>query len=126
MEVVRRAPAVREKEQPEGDLRDQEGLAGGENVCVDTARVALAEQVRDAPAAGEQVREDEQYGVRLVQAEHARDTSFLTLGAMLKEGKPAPDFELASDGGEPVRLSDLRGHPVVLYFYPADDSHLII
>ena len=34
----------------------------------------------------------------------------------------APDFELASDTGERVRLSDLRGRPVVLYFYPRDDT----
>jgi peroxiredoxin len=31
---------------------------------------------------------------------------------MVEEGSPAPDFELASDSGEPVRLSDLRGKPV--------------
>ena len=41
---------------------------------------------------------------------------------MVEEGKPAPDFELASDAGEPVRLSSLRGKPVVLYFYPKDDT----
>jgi peroxiredoxin Q/BCP len=41
---------------------------------------------------------------------------------MLEKGQPAPDFELASDSGETVRLSDLRGHPVVLYFYPKDDT----
>ena len=40
----------------------------------------------------------------------------------IQEGKPAPDFELASDGGETVKLSDLRGKPVVLYFYPKDDT----
>jgi thioredoxin-dependent peroxiredoxin len=38
------------------------------------------------------------------------------------EGKPAPDFELATDEGERIRLSDFRGKPVVLYFYPADDT----
>jgi peroxiredoxin Q/BCP len=38
------------------------------------------------------------------------------------EGKAAPDFELTSDAGETVRLSDLRGKPVVLYFYPKDDT----
>jgi peroxiredoxin Q/BCP len=37
-------------------------------------------------------------------------------------GKPAPDFELESHTGEPVRLSSLRGSPVVLYFYPKDDT----
>ncbi len=41
---------------------------------------------------------------------------------MVAEGKPAPDFELASDAGERVRLSSLRGKPVVLYFYPKDDT----
>ena len=39
-----------------------------------------------------------------------------------KEGDPAPDFELTSDGGETVRLSALKGRPVVLYFYPKDDT----
>jgi peroxiredoxin Q/BCP len=41
---------------------------------------------------------------------------------MVEEGKPAPDFELKSDAAEKVRLSDLRGKPVVLYFYPKDDT----
>jgi peroxiredoxin Q/BCP len=41
---------------------------------------------------------------------------------MIEEGKPAPDFELPSDSGETIKLSDLRGKPVVLYFYPKDDT----
>ncbi len=41
---------------------------------------------------------------------------------MVEEGQQAPDFELASDGGERVKLSDFRGKPVVLYFYPKDDT----
>ena len=41
---------------------------------------------------------------------------------MIAEGQPAPDFELASDAGETVSLSGLRGQPVVLYFYPKDDT----
>jgi thioredoxin-dependent peroxiredoxin len=41
---------------------------------------------------------------------------------MVEEGKPAPDFELTSDSGESVKLSSLRGKPVVLYFYPKDDT----
>ncbi|MBA3734815.1 MAG: thioredoxin-dependent thiol peroxidase [Actinobacteria bacterium] len=41
---------------------------------------------------------------------------------MIEEGKPAPDFELQSDTGETVKLSELQGRPVVLYFYPKDDT----
>ena len=41
---------------------------------------------------------------------------------MVEEGKPAPDFELTSDSGEKVKLSDFRGKPVVLYFYPKSDT----
>ena len=41
---------------------------------------------------------------------------------MVEEGKAAPDFELTSDKGERVKLSDFRGKPVVLYFYPKDDT----
>jgi thioredoxin-dependent peroxiredoxin len=41
---------------------------------------------------------------------------------VIEEGQPAPDFELESDEGETVRLSKLRGKPVVLYFYPKDDT----
>lgn len=37
-------------------------------------------------------------------------------------GDPAPDFSLLDDRGNPVRLSALRGRPVVLYFYPKDDT----
>jgi thioredoxin-dependent peroxiredoxin len=41
---------------------------------------------------------------------------------VIEEGKPAPDFELPTDSGETIKLSDLRGKPVVLYFYPKDDT----
>ncbi len=41
---------------------------------------------------------------------------------MIQEGKPAPDFSLTSDAGGTVTLSELRGKPVVLYFYPKDDT----
>lgn len=37
-------------------------------------------------------------------------------------GDVAPDFELTSDTGEPVKLSDFRGKRVILYFYPKDDT----
>jgi peroxiredoxin Q/BCP len=41
---------------------------------------------------------------------------------VIEEGQEAPDFELTSDSGERVRLSQFRGQPVVLYFYPRDDT----
>jgi peroxiredoxin Q/BCP len=41
---------------------------------------------------------------------------------VIEEGKQAPDFELQTDAGGTVKLSDFRGHPVVLYFYPKDDT----
>ena len=41
---------------------------------------------------------------------------------MVEEGSQAPDFELKSDTGETVKLSQFRGRPVVLYFYPRDDT----
>lgn len=40
----------------------------------------------------------------------------------LEEGSKAPAFTLASDSGTKVKLSDLKGSPVVLYFYPKDDT----
>jgi peroxiredoxin Q/BCP len=41
---------------------------------------------------------------------------------MLQRGDEAPDFELPDQDRRPVRLSDLRGGPVVLYFYPRADT----
>ncbi|NDJ36542.1 MAG: peroxiredoxin [Chloroflexi bacterium] len=41
---------------------------------------------------------------------------------LLQPGTPAPDFELPVGPGETVKLSDYRGQPVVLVFYPADWS----
>lgn len=41
---------------------------------------------------------------------------------MVKEGNKAPDFTAKDQNGNKVRLSDLRGQRVVLYFYPKDDT----
>lgn len=40
----------------------------------------------------------------------------------VEEGKKAPDFTLAADDGGKIKLSALKGKPVVLYFYPRDDT----
>ena len=42
--------------------------------------------------------------------------------ATLNVGDPAPDFTAVTDSGDTLRLSDLRGKRVVLYFYPKDDT----
>lgn len=41
---------------------------------------------------------------------------------MIEENSIAPDFTLPQDGGEAVTLSALRGNPVVLFFYPKDNT----
>lgn len=40
----------------------------------------------------------------------------------IDKGSIAPNFELPTDGGKIVRLSDFNGSKVVVYFYPADDT----
>ena len=41
---------------------------------------------------------------------------------MIEEGSPAPAFEARTDDGRTIRSDELRGKPVVLYFYPKDDT----
>ncbi|NYZ13515.1 thioredoxin-dependent thiol peroxidase [Azospirillum sp. RWY-5-1] len=40
----------------------------------------------------------------------------------VEAGSPAPDFTMPTDGGGSVTLSALKGKPVILYFYPKDDT----
>ena len=40
----------------------------------------------------------------------------------IEPGQKAPDFTLPADDGTKVKLKDLKGNPVVLYFYPRDDT----
>jgi peroxiredoxin Q/BCP len=42
--------------------------------------------------------------------------------AMIKEGRKAPAFKLPSSDGAELSLEDFKGKPVVLYFYPKDDT----
>ncbi len=44
------------------------------------------------------------------------------MGDVLPEGSVAPDFEATDQDGNAVRLATFRGRPVVLYFYPQDDT----
>lgn len=41
---------------------------------------------------------------------------------MLNAGDPAPDFTAMTDEGTPLTLSSLRGHKVLLWFYPKADT----
>ena len=44
------------------------------------------------------------------------------MSSLIEPGKKAPAFTLKDQQGEPHRLSDYTGKPVVLYFYPKDDT----
>ncbi|HEY4000612.1 MAG TPA: thioredoxin-dependent thiol peroxidase [Candidatus Xenobia bacterium] len=44
------------------------------------------------------------------------------MGDWIEAGQAAPDFTLEADDGSKVQLSALRGHSVVVYFYPKDDT----
>ncbi len=41
---------------------------------------------------------------------------------MMLENLPVPDFEIPATGGKTFKLSAHRGHPLVIYFYPKDDT----
>lgn len=42
--------------------------------------------------------------------------------ALLQEGAPAPDFTLPVNGGNTITLSTMKGQPVIVYFYPKDNT----
>src|SRR5271154_2533365 len=44
------------------------------------------------------------------------------MGDWIEEGEKAPDFTLPADDGTKITLSALKGSPVVIYFYPKDDT----
>jgi peroxiredoxin Q/BCP len=60
----------------------------------------------------------------IVQSAHVRGQKRQKKGmkSMVADGSKAPDFELPDSQGRPVRLAGLKGRPVVLYFYPKDDT----
>src|SRR5688572_31126577 len=49
-------------------------------------------------------------------------TLFRSVATKLKEGDKAPDFAVPDGEGNIVRLKDLRGKKIVLFFYPKDDT----
>jgi peroxiredoxin Q/BCP len=46
----------------------------------------------------------------------------MSMAKALKEGDPAPDFDLPTDGGGSFKLAKQRGKAVIVYFYPKDDT----
>jgi peroxiredoxin Q/BCP len=63
-----------------------------------------------------------QRAAALAQPNGPRVAAPATQAVPIAVGMMAPDFELLDDRGAPRRLSDFRGRPVALYFYPADDT----
>ncbi len=52
----------------------------------------------------------------------AGPVAFVRIDAMIEQGTSALDFDLPDQDGNPVKLSDFRGQPVVLYLYPRADT----
>jgi peroxiredoxin Q/BCP len=52
----------------------------------------------------------------------ASSSTALTTGELLPVGAAAPDIEATSHSGQKVKLSDFRGKPVIVYFYPKDET----
>jgi len=52
----------------------------------------------------------------------AAATTAAAPSADLAVGQPAPDFTTTDQDGKPLHLADLKGHPVVVYFYPKDET----
>ena len=55
-------------------------------------------------------------------ARRARAGPRYTISKMIEPGSKAPDFELPDQDGRTVKLSDFKGTPVVVYFYPKADT----
>ena len=64
--------------------------------------------------------EERAFAPRGKSAQHIKGEN---MSEILRTGAPAPDFQLpSSPTGETVRLADLKGKNVVLFFYPMDDT----
>jgi peroxiredoxin len=60
--------------------------------------------------------------LRKLQNKRDNQPEIQAIGNPLPPGTAAPDFVLPATAGDPVRLSELNGRPVILAFYPADNS----
>jgi hypothetical protein len=121
MQAVRRSVMVGKKQEADADLRDEQRLREGEQVRYESARLAPAVIRKPCEHCCAPGRSEHEECDGAVCRQHRRRT--LQGGFnVIEEGKPAPDFELTTEGGDTVSLSSLRGKPVVLYFYPKDDT----
>ena len=89
------------------------GVNGG--VTPETVRARLKFSLR---------REDRRIAWVTVAAHHSTHSNVMAKQPelKLKEGDKAPTFSAATNGGGKVSLADFKGQPVILYFYPKDDT----
>jgi cytochrome oxidase Cu insertion factor (SCO1/SenC/PrrC family) len=59
---------------------------------------------------------------RTTRIRHSLDNRMPNDPHTLKAGAKAPNFSVMDDEGKRVSLADYKGRPVVLYFYPKDDT----
>lgn len=120
MEPVGSTPIVREEQQSDGSLGDERSLCEHERV---TDQAACSAPIPgDSESTGTNADREHCDPEHRVDGYHRAHPSFGEDVSMVEEGKPAPAFTLESDNGEWVSLDSLRGKPVVLYFYPRDDT----
>jgi thioredoxin-dependent peroxiredoxin len=123
MQVVAGSALIRQQQQAEGHLRDQHSLHEREQVPRETTRFTPPRIGERAECASARADHEHERPDRVVQVDHGgRHYPYRYDRAVVADGTQAPDFELTTDEGNRVRLSDLRGQPVVLYFYPKDDT----
>ncbi len=122
----RAEPAAAHPERRRGGVRRDQGAGGpaapdrGDRGGARPRRIAGAHRSGDASGACyiPAYRRGAGARRRLETPQRGQRERFMSV----EEGKKAPDFSAATDGGKKLKLSDLRGKPVVLYFYPKDDT----
>ena len=108
--------AFDETKAPEGQQRLIAATEGAADLG--ELRARLAAETAVARAIYQRIVEEPARARRLAASKRGQRERRMSVDV----GKKAPDFTAATDGGKKLKLSDLRGKPVVLYFYPKDDT----